>query len=159
MKELNEGWEGLQLTSAPFLLLHPEQLFFQLLWGLLALHSSFLLVQISCFLLSNQPGLRKVCILNGQDVSTLSKWLRVVRDVISLKEFKLQASPWRRALLTHPGLSAFLYALSACVYVSLSPFLKYFLDELYFKRKKVLVCRILLTKYYFLFTRKSDKFL
>lgn len=103
----------------------------------------------SCCL--NQPGSRKVCILNGQDVSTLSKWLRVVRDVISLKEFKLEASPWRRSLLTHPGLSVFLYALSACAYVSLALFFKYFLGELYFKSKKVLVYRILLAKYLLLF--------
>lgn len=55
MKELKGAWEGLELTSAPFFC----SLLSQLLWGLLAFHTSCPLVQMLCFLLSEPARLKK----------------------------------------------------------------------------------------------------
>lgn len=81
-RERNEGVKRrlgrpsahLCLPVPPFL--HPEQLFFQLLWGLLALHSSLLLVQISCFLLSKPARLKESTYLTWPGCKYIVKMIK-----------------------------------------------------------------------------------
>lgn len=135
IKELNEGWEGLQLTSAPFLLLHPEQLFFQLLWGSWPFSPLFFLYKYLASCCLNQPGLGKVCILNGQDVSTLSKWLRVCKGCNFFKRIQTGCFPLKKGIIYPPRFICL--SVSACAYVSLAPFfLSPFLMNYIFEVKK-----------------------
>lgn len=151
MKELNEGWEELQLTSAPFLLFHPEQLFFQLLWGLLALHSSFLLVQISCFLLSKPARLEESMYFKWQGCQYVVKMIKGCKGCNFFKRILTGGFPLKKGI-TYPPRFIYLSVCFICLCLCFScSFFKYFLGELYFKNKKVIVYRILLAKYLLLF--------
>lgn len=151
MKELNEGWEGLQLTSAPFLLLHPEQLFFQLLWGLLALHSSFLLVQISCFLLSKPARLEESMYFKWPGCQYIVKMIKSCKGCNFFKRIQTGGFPLKKVITYPPRFICLSVCfICLCLCFSCSFFLSTFLVNC-FKSKKVLVYRILLAKYLLLF--------
>lgn len=139
MKELNEGWEDLQLTSAPFLLLHPEQLFFQLLWGLLALHSSFLLVQISCFLLSKPVRLEESMYFKWPRCQYIVKMIKRSEGCNFFKRIQTGGFPLKKGITYPPRFICLSVCfICLCLCFSCSFFKSTFLINYIFKVKKYL---------------------